>query len=337
PAPVQVFHGRESELKDIVAALMQGPARVAIMGPGGMGKTTLVLAALHHPDVESRYPHRYFVSCESATGDAELISIVGSHLGLEQSGQLSNAICGYFRDMGPSILVLDNMETPWEPLSNRKKVEGFLSLLGDVQHLALFITMRGAERPGNMKWTRPFLPPLEPISSLAAHQTFIEIADKPTVNEEAALAELIELTGSLPLAVVLMAQVASFEGYLGALARWKTENTALLSDGYDKRSNLEKSIITSLRSPRIQSNPHSLDLLSILSLLPDGITEEELISSKVPIPQISECRSVLLQTSLASVLDGRLKALSPIREYVQGAHPPSASLVKPLRNHFQGL
>jgi hypothetical protein len=47
-----------------------------------------------------------------------------------------------------------------------------------------------------MKWTRPFLPPLEPISSLAAHQTFIEIADKPTVNEEAALAELIELTGS---------------------------------------------------------------------------------------------------------------------------------------------
>jgi hypothetical protein len=139
PAPVQVFHGRESELKDIVAALMQGPARVAIMGPGGMGKTTLVLAALHHPDVESRYPHRYFVSCESATGDAELISIVGSHLGLEQSGQLSNAICGYFRDMGPSILVLDNMETPWEPLSNRKKVEGFLSLLGDVQHLALFV------------------------------------------------------------------------------------------------------------------------------------------------------------------------------------------------------
>ncbi|KAJ6505424.1 hypothetical protein C8R45DRAFT_1181815, partial [Mycena sanguinolenta] len=337
PAAAQIFHGRESELKETVAALIQGMARVAIMGPGGMGKTTLALAALHHEDVEQRYPYQHFISCESATGAAGLISTVGLYLGLEQSSQLSRAIVEYFQDLGPAILVLDNMETPWEPLSTRTKVEEFLSLLADVSHLALLITMRGAERPGKINWTRPFLPPLEPISTLASRQTFIEIADNPMVDEEAALAELIELTGSLPLAVVLMANVASFEGYLGALSRWKTENIALLSDGFDRRSNLEKSISLSLTSPRIKSNPHTLDLLSLLSLLPDGVSEDELTASEVPIPNILQCRSVLLQTTLAFLAGGRMKVLTPVRDYIRNAHPLSAAITRPLCSHFLGL
>jgi hypothetical protein len=201
----------------------------------------------------------------------------------------------------------------------------------------LQITMRGAEQPGKINWTRPFLPPLEPISALASRQTFIEIADSPMVDEEAALAELIELTGSLPLAVVLMANVASFEGYLGALSRWKTENIALLSDGFDRRSNLEKSISLSLTSPRIKSNPHTLDLLSILSLLPDGVSEDELTASQVPIPNIPQCRSVLLQTTLAFLAGGRMKVLTPVRDYIRNAHPLSAAITRPLWSHFRGL
>jgi hypothetical protein len=332
---------------------MQPSARVAILGSGGMGKTTLALAALHSSDVERKYEHRYFVSCESANSASDLISSVGSHLGLEQSKQLSKIIFRHFLGRGPAVLVLDNMETPWEPGSTRAKVEEFLSLLADVPQLALIvsfaisssadgtylhqITMRGAERPGKVKWTRPFLPPLEPISPVASRQTFIDIAEEPGADEEAALAELMELTGNLPLAVILMANVVSFEGYLGALARWNTENTALLSEGYDKRSNLEKSINMSLTSPRIKSNPSSLGLLGLLSLLPDGISERELVSSNVPLPSIAECRSSLLQTCLAFIVDGRLKVLAPIRDYIRRTHPPSPALTKPLRMHFQGL
>jgi hypothetical protein len=197
--------------------------------------------------------------------------------------------------------------------------------------------MRGAERPGKVKWSRPFLAPLEPISTLASRQTFIDIAEEPMAGDETALEELIELTGNLPLAVALMANVASFEGYIGALSRWNTESTALLSDGHDKRSSLEKSISMSLNSPRIKSNPHALDLLSLLSLLPDGISEDELVSSQVQLPKISKCTSSLLQTSLAFVSDRRLKALSPIRDYIHRAHPASAAFTQPLLDHFQAL
>jgi hypothetical protein len=76
--------------------------------------------------------------------------------------------------------------------------------------------MRGAERPGKVKWTRPFLAPLEAIPTRASSQTFIDIAREPTTaGDETALEELVGLTGNLPLAVVLMAKIASFEGYLG--------------------------------------------------------------------------------------------------------------------------
>jgi hypothetical protein len=197
--------------------------------------------------------------------------------------------------------------------------------------------MRGAERPRKVKWSRPFLAPLEPISTLASRQTFIDIAEEPTAGDETALDELIKITGNLPLAVALMANVASFEGYLGALSRWNTENTTLLSEGYDKRSSLEKSISTSLTSPRIKANPHALDLLSVLSLLPDGISEEELVSIKIPLHQLSKCRSSLLQTSLAFVSEHRLKALAPIRDYIRRAYPASAVFTRPLLNHFQAL
>jgi hypothetical protein len=141
PAVPEIFYGRESELEEITGALKHNPARVAILGPGGMGRTALALAVLHHPDLKQRYTHRHFISCESATGGAELISVVGSYLGFEQSKELSKAIFHHFVDSGPTILVLDNFETPWEPFLVRAEVEKFLSLLADIPQLTLLVSV----------------------------------------------------------------------------------------------------------------------------------------------------------------------------------------------------
>ncbi|KAJ6540566.1 hypothetical protein B0H19DRAFT_1269133 [Mycena capillaripes] len=153
--------------------------------------------------------------------------------------------------------------------------------------------MQGAEHPGKVKWTRPFLPLLEPIPALASRQTFVDIADELITSGEPALAQLIELTEHLPLAIRLMASVASFEGPRSAVSLGNRK----YSDGYDKRSNLEESISMSLTSPRVKSNPHALDPLSLLSLLPDGISEAELLTSQAPLPEIPQCKLSLIQTS----------------------------------------
>jgi hypothetical protein len=198
--------------------------------------------------------------------------------------------------------------------------------------------MRGAERPGKVKWNRPFLPPLEPLTAAASRQIFADVADEPSSEEESALNTLLHLSGSLPLAISLMASIASFEGYVGTLARWQIENTSLLSDGHDKRSNLEKSITLSLGSPRISSSPHAMNLISLLSLLPDGIRAQDIMTSQVPIPDVRDLQSLLVRTSLAYIdVQGRLKTLSPVREFIRRVHPPSPSISRPLRTYFQDL
>ncbi|KAJ7926697.1 P-loop containing nucleoside triphosphate hydrolase protein, partial [Mycena leptocephala] len=276
PASPKIFHGRDSELKELIDILLDYPARAAIMGPGGMGNTTLAMSALHHPAITEKYNLRHFISCESANTCADMVAIIGSHLGLEPSNLLSKIILHQLARCGPCLVVLDNFETPWEPINSRGQVEDFLSSLADIPSLALLLTMRGAERPGKTKWNRPFLAPLEPLGPAASRQIFVEVADEPNSREQSALDDLLELSGSLPLAISLMANLASVEGYSSTLARWETENTAILSDGHDKRSNLEKSITLSINSPRISSSPYAKDLISLLSLLPDGIRPEDI-------------------------------------------------------------
>ncbi|KAJ6603597.1 hypothetical protein DFH09DRAFT_1354722 [Mycena vulgaris] len=120
--------------------------------------------------------------------------------------------------------------------------------------------IQGAKE-GQVKWTHPFLTPLQPLASSAALKTFIEIADDG--HEESVVKQLLELTGNLPLAISLIAHVGAHEGCEMTLARWKAESTRVLSDGYDKKSSLDISIMLSLSSPRMTQAAQ--DLLRILN------------------------------------------------------------------------
>ncbi|KAJ7439091.1 hypothetical protein FB451DRAFT_1447390 [Mycena latifolia] len=335
PAKPRIFHGRDSELQEVVKALTQGPARIAILGAGGMGKTTLATTILHHSSVAAKYSDRLFVACDSATTSVEVAARIGAHLGFKPGRDLTKPVVQYFSSGQPCLLILDNLETPWEPIESRAGVEEFLSLLTDVPHLALIITMRGVERPSKVRWSRPFLPPLNPLSNDAARQTFIDIADD--FHDSTDIDKLLLLTDNLPLAVDLMAHLVDDEGCPNILARWETEKIFLLSQGYDQRSNLAASIALSLSSPRITSLPGAKDLLSLLSILPDGLADAEL-QGDLLVPDVQKCRTALLRTALAYTDDKeRLKTLVPIREYIQQVNPPSQKLVQPLRNHFHLL
>ncbi|KAJ7194790.1 P-loop containing nucleoside triphosphate hydrolase protein, partial [Mycena rebaudengoi] len=333
PCP-QIFHGRDTELQDVVNILVQDSAHIAILGAGGMGKTSLATAALHNPQVEAKYSHRYFVPCHSSPTCNELAMTIADHIGLEKGSNMAKKISHYFAHAPPFLLVLDNLETPWESLSSRAEVEEFLSLMTDVPQLGLMITLRGAERPNKVKWTRPFLAPLKPLSYVAARQTFIEVADDG--HDEASIKELLELTGNLPLAVSLIASVADSEGCAQALSRWKLESTRMLSDGYDQRSSLDISIMLSYTSSRM--TPGAQELLSILSMLPDGLTDPDLVQAKLPIINILACKTTLIRTSLAFVdQDQHLKMLVPIREHILHMHPPESVLKLKLREHFHQI
>ncbi|KAJ7446569.1 hypothetical protein FB451DRAFT_1567789 [Mycena latifolia] len=317
PGSPKIFYGREQEVSNVVVALIAStPARIAILGAGGMGKTALALAVMHDPDVVSAFGvHRFFIPLYAACSVTDMIGKIAAYFGLEDEGRPPKAVLRYLCAISaPVLLVLDNMEDCWEPLSARAKVEKFLSLLADVPQLHLMVTMRGVERPTNIKWTRPFLPVLTPLDIAAARNTFFDITDD--VPDAKIVDKLLALTDHLPLAISLMATLVSCEGCEVVLQRWKAETTALLSDGPDKLSNLD----------------------NILSRLPDGLSSTDLEHINLPLPDVARCTSTLIRASLAyRDIDHRYKMLAPIREYVRRTSPLAPPLLQSLRVHFYGL
>ncbi|KAJ7452895.1 hypothetical protein FB451DRAFT_1521009 [Mycena latifolia] len=318
PPEPKIFHGRETELKDVVDTLHQESPRIAILGPGGIGKTSLAKAVLHHPDIVIKYEQCFFVVADAVTTSSELAAVLGEHIGLQPAKGLIKQVIHYFATTGPTLLILDNLETLWEPIESRGK-----------------ITMRGAERPSKVQWTRPFLAPLKPLSDLAARDTFFAIAED--MHDSKGVDEVLSLTDNMPLAVDLIAHAVDYEGSCSAvLARWETERTSLLSAGKDRKSNLDTSITISLSSSRM--SPGAKDLLSLLSILPDGLSDVELVQSKLSINDVMACKTTLLATSLAYKDDKkRLKALVPIREHMQQFYPASPLLIDPLQKYFHQL
>ncbi|KAJ7302246.1 hypothetical protein DFH08DRAFT_1089862 [Mycena albidolilacea] len=245
---------------------------------------------------------------------------IGAHLGLKPGKDLTRPVIKHLSSGPPSLLlILDNLETLWEPLECRKDIEEFLALLADMDHLAVVITMRGAERPVKD----------------AARNIFLDIADDGHVMEEV---DRVLLTDNMPLAIHLLAHLVETEGCSNTLSLWAEKKTSVVSEGFDQGSNLDLSIALSLASPRIASLPQSQDLLSLLAILPDGLSDMELLGSKLPIPDILRCKLALLQTTLAYTDEyKRLKALVPIREYMLQAQPPRDEFIRPVLSHFQQL
>ncbi|KAJ7021400.1 P-loop containing nucleoside triphosphate hydrolase protein, partial [Mycena alexandri] len=337
PAEPKIFHGRDAELAHILQLFSQGSPRIAILGAGGMGKTSLSKAVLHHHNITTKYhANRFFIACDGSANKVELASVIGAHLGLKPGKDLTKGVLQHLSSALPTLLILDNLETLWDPVESRKEIEEFLSLLTDITSLALVITMRGAEKPSKVQWTRPFLLPLQPLPREAAQNMFLDIADDNHRMEE--VDQVLSLTDNMPLAIHLLAHLVDTEGCSTVLSRWETEKTSLLSEGSDRRSNLDISISLSLSSPRITSMPHSQDLLSLLSILPNGLSDVELRQTNFPIQDILGCKTALLRTALAYTDDHkRLKVLVPIREYMQNLLPATDQMIRPLFKHFQEL
>ncbi|KAJ7888445.1 hypothetical protein B0H14DRAFT_3716680, partial [Mycena olivaceomarginata] len=270
PSKPKIFYGRQSEVETIMKMLNKESPKIAILGGGGMGKTSLAKVILHYPQTLEKFQHRFFVSAEAATTSIELAALIGLHVGLTPGTDLTRPVVQYLSQKPSCLLILDNLETVWEPIQSRDGIEEFLSLLTEVQHLALLITMRGAERPGKVHWTHPFLLPLQPLSAEAAQQTFMDITDNAYKKED--MEQILQFTDNMPLAVDLIAHLADYEGLSNVLARWQTERTSLLTLAYQDGNRRLRSLMP-MREHVQKFLPPSLPLVQCLRKQFNGLLE----------------------------------------------------------------
>ncbi|KAJ6456570.1 hypothetical protein DFH09DRAFT_1505118 [Mycena vulgaris] len=329
PSP-SIFYGRSVEVDHVVnLVLNHAPARVAIVGSGGIGKTSIALTSIHHPEVEKYFLNqRFFLSCEAViTAEnltLDLLKLFGLSVDSSGSRSPSDILVSFAQSMTlKCLLCLDNFETPWD--SDKDHVELLLAKIA-VPHLTLIITGRDSDRPRGIKWTAPLLPPIQPLTVSAALETWDTISHG---HDDFSLL-LINAVDCIPLAVTLLAQLAESESAEALWASWEIESTKLVkSDGSAHRlNNLELSIELSLQGPRLRACPGTLDFFMILCMLPQGLPESRIpefeTSSKDCFGGIRSAIRVLKQCSLAYALEGFLRVLSPVRQYTQD-HPDLAT------------
>jgi tetratricopeptide (TPR) repeat protein len=302
---------------------------VPILGPGGVGKTTVSVAALHDQRVVQRFGvRRWFVRCEGTKSREALIGEIATGIGLEPGGHLEERA---FRELErePAVLVLDNAETPWE--GDLEKVEELLAGLAGLPGLALVASIRGDERPLGPAWAEAIR--VLPLSLPDARQAFLAVAGE-RFQSDSLLERLLEAVDRLPLAVTLLAYQAQADPNLSGLwARWQKKRTAVLSRGAGRLLSLDVSLEISIQSPRMTEEARRL--LSLLGLLPDGIAEEDF---DVLLPDHGYAAAHTLRgVGLASTLNGRIRVLAPVREHVARRDPPDAEDLERAQEHYLEL
>jgi len=333
PPKPTVFHGRDEYVNDAVWLLVaHTTARLAVLGSGGMGKTTVALAILYNPQIAEYFGiGRLFLSCEALVDADSIVVSLAKLLSLPASTDLLTTVVAHLAAISHVLLVLDNLETVWlvdgAPVH---AVEELLGRLAQIPSLSLIITCRGISLPQFVRWSNTDTTALEPFSLDAALETFQDRAGRRLNEEDLGIAkQLLDAIDRMPLAVSLLGQLAQRGNSVSELlARWNREHSALLQTHDAGRiNNVEISIeVSILMLCAADKSEESLQLLALCSMLPDGLRPDVFEKLRPHFKRIDRARDNLTAYALASLgADRVLKTLSPIRHLVLERHPASPS------------
>ncbi|KAG6834863.1 hypothetical protein H0H93_006841, partial [Arthromyces matolae] len=325
PAP-EIMIGRDNERAQVIDTLLNNSRpHIAILGGGGMGKTTLALSVLNEPVVANRYPSRFFVSCEGSSSVSALVAEIADALRLPLANRdvyLIDAVLDSFPEC--SLLCLDNLETIWGVESMRSELEGLLSVLQI--RVGILITMRGTQQPSRVTWSKPSLRPLHSLSANSSKDIF-ERTCGPDHPVDEFVDKLLNAVDGIPLAISLIGALLK-EGHETSKSLWgrwtKAQSAVLENGGNDRLSNLETSILLSVYGPQMQANPKTIDILAMMSILPDGVSNKGGAIDELAqhLPEGYDFRKALLTMQRVSVVhlsvagaSSRLRMLSPVRAF----------------------
>ncbi|KAH7929612.1 hypothetical protein BV22DRAFT_1125538 [Leucogyrophana mollusca] len=336
-----MFFGRDDLVREAVESL--NTQHIVLVGPGGIGKSSIAKAILNEDAIVAKFKDRRFfvrfddINASQVTHNTFIGRIAGA---LSLRSTLLSSV-KRFLATGEAFLVFDNAETFQDAASDAdsSRIAEIIDELGSLPSVTIMLTTRNRRVSVNLRYATIDVPALE---ASAARQAFTEIY--PVDGFPVIVDGLLSALDFHPLSINLLAHVARENQWtLGELMRsWGEQQTHLLHVGGGKLRSLSATIEMSLKSSSIASLGNDAQrVMQIAAFLPQGINEKALQDFFPDIANIRFVVDTLCRLSLMYRKLGAYTMLSPIRMHILGTHQgrdiPSVDLTHVRRHYYTQL